>query len=93
MTKIIGAGGCLIKEIVNRTGANIRVCSKKDDIHLEEIVVTIDGNKEQKYRGAKAIIEKVELFKHGGPVSPFFLPISQVIYDFFLCRYWRRENI
>ena len=69
MTKIIGAGGCLIKEIVNRTGANIRVCSRKEDTQTDEIVVTIDGNKEQKFRGAKAIVEKVELFKHGGPVS------------------------
>ena len=69
MTKIIGAGGCLIKEIVNRTGANIRVCSSKNDVSIDEIVVTIDGSNEQKFRGAKTILEKVELFKHGGPVS------------------------
>jgi predicted PilT family ATPase len=46
VTKIIGAGGCLIKEIVNRTGANIRVCSRKDDAQTDEIVVTVDGNKD-----------------------------------------------
>ena len=68
VTKIIGAGGCLIKELVVKTGAQIRVCSSKDDPYTSEIVVTIDGSNEAKLRGAKAILEKVELFKNGGPI-------------------------
>ena len=68
VTKIIGAGGCLIKELVVKTGAQIRVCSSKDDPYTSEIVVTIDGTNEAKLRGAKAILEKVELFKNGGPI-------------------------
>lgn len=71
VTKVIGAGGCLIKEIQSRTGAAIRVCSNKDDSFKSEIVVTVDGSNEQKQRGVNAILEKVELFRNGGPVSHF----------------------
>ena len=46
VTKIIGAGGCLIKELVTKTGAEIKVCSSKDDAYTSEIVVTIDGTDE-----------------------------------------------
>ena len=60
VTKIIGAKGCLIKELCNKTGANIRVCSDKDEVYTTDIVVTIEGSNEEKYRGAKAILEKVE---------------------------------
>ena len=31
-------------------------------------MVTIDGNDEQKLRGARAVLEKVELFRNGGPI-------------------------
>jgi hypothetical protein len=41
--KIIGAGGCLIKELVIKTGAKIRAISQKNDPKTEEIVVSIDG--------------------------------------------------
>ena len=69
VTKIIGAGGCLIKELESKTGASIKVCSSKEEAYTPDIVVTIDGDNEQKMRGARAILEKVELFKNGGPVS------------------------
>ena len=68
ITKIIGAGGCLIKEIVTRTGAQIKVCSSKDASYTSEIVITIDGDNSAKLRGARAILEKVELFRNGGPI-------------------------
>jgi hypothetical protein len=46
VTKIIGAGGCLIKEISQKSGgAQIRIHSSKDmDKDIKEIVVTIDGS-------------------------------------------------
>lgn len=68
VTKIIGAGGCLIKELVVKTGAAIKVCSSKGEDYVREIVVTIDGENEQKLRGARAVLEKVELFRNGGPI-------------------------
>ena len=73
VTKIIGAGGCLIKEMVHKTGAQIRVNSSKNDPYTDEIVVTIDGTVDQKRRGAQAILAQIELFKNGGPVSTFSL--------------------
>jgi len=44
VTKLIGAGGCLIKELVTRTGCNIRVQSDKNSPFTLETVVTCDGN-------------------------------------------------
>lgn len=73
VTKLIGAGGCLIKELVTRTGCNIRVQSDKNAPFTQETVVTCDGNNKQKRAGATAILEKVELFKNGGPVSKVFV--------------------
>jgi hypothetical protein len=69
VTKIIGAGGCLIKELVVKTGANIRVQSSKNEPYTQETVVTIEGMNKHKRSGAQAILEQVELFKNGGPVS------------------------
>jgi predicted PilT family ATPase len=46
VTKIIGAGGSLIKQLVQKTGAQIRVNSSKNEPHVEEVVVTIDGTLE-----------------------------------------------
>lgn len=68
VTKIIGAGGCLIKELVTKTGAQIKVCSSKDSAYTSEIVITIDGDNDVKLKGARAILEKVELFRNGGPI-------------------------
>ncbi len=44
--KIIGAGGCLIKELVTKTGAKIRAISEKNSPKTEEIVISIDGTVE-----------------------------------------------
>lgn len=70
VTKIIGAGGCMIKEISQKSrGANIRIHSSKDsDRDLAEIVVTIEGSLQSKYEATCMIIEQIELFKNGGPV-------------------------
>jgi predicted PilT family ATPase len=43
VTKIIGASGSMIKQLVDKTGANIRVGCSKDDPQTDEVVVTIDG--------------------------------------------------
>jgi len=75
VTKIIGAGGCMIKEISQKSGgANIRIHSSKDiDKDLNEIVVTVEGTMEHKKSAAILITEQIELFKNGGPVSfPLF---------------------
>jgi hypothetical protein len=46
VTKIIGAGGCMIKEISQKSGgASIKIHSSKDSDHdLTEIVLTIEGS-------------------------------------------------
>jgi hypothetical protein len=36
---------------------------------LREVTVAINGTLEGKYRAAHLIIEQVEIFKNGGPVS------------------------
>lgn len=57
VTKIIGAGGCMIKDISNKAGgAQIRIHSDKDT-HIPEIAVTILGTKENKEEAACMIIE------------------------------------
>ena len=68
VTKIIGAGGCLIKELVNRTNAEIKVCSSKSEPYTNEVVVTVDGTNDQKLKGTRAVLEKLELFRNGGPI-------------------------
>lgn len=59
VTKIIGAGGCMIKEISQKSGgANIRIHSSKDsDRDVTEIVVTIEGSLEAKAEASRMIIE------------------------------------
>ena len=77
VTKIIGIGGWIIKELSQKSGgANIRIHSDKDiDIDINEIVVTVEGSIEQKKSAAILITEQIELFKNGGPVSiPLFSP-------------------
>jgi len=73
VTKIIGAGGCMIKEISQKSGgASIRIHSSKDiDKDLNEIVVTVEGSLDQKRDASILITEQIELFKNGGPVSSF----------------------
>lgn len=59
VTKIIGAGGCMIKEISQKAGgANIRIHSSRDmDRDLAEIVVTIEGSLSAKREAVCLIIE------------------------------------
>lgn len=60
VTKIIGAKGCMIKEISNKAdGASIKVKTSKEDMYgpnrLEESVVAIDGTVKQKGTSAYLI--------------------------------------
>ena len=45
---------------------------------IKEVSVAINGNLEGKYRAAHLIIEKVEIFKNGGPVSYFLFNIFRL---------------
>ena len=71
VTKIIGIGGCIIKELSQKSGgANIRIHSDKDiDIDINEIVVTVEGSIEQKKSAAILITYQIKLYKNGGFVS------------------------
>jgi transcription antitermination factor NusA-like protein len=71
VTKIIGAGGCMVKNIAQlANGAQIKINSEKDSKKsIREVTVAINGSLEGKYKAAHLIIEQVEIFKNGGPVS------------------------
>ena len=71
VTKIIGAGGCMVKNIAQHAnGAQIKINSVKDSkSSIREVSVAINGTLEGKYRAAHLIIEQVEIFKYGGPVN------------------------
>ena len=71
VTKIIGAGGCMVKNISKEAyGAQIKINSVKDSKqNAREVSVAINGTIEGKYKAAHLIIEQVEIFKNGGPVS------------------------
>ena len=75
VTKIIGAGGCMVKNIAQHAnGAQIKINATKDlKQNIREVSVAINGTLEGKYRAAHLIIEQVEIFKNGGPVSAFSL--------------------
>lgn len=70
VTKIIGAKGCMIREIASRSGGTqIKILSNKSaEKDLPEIVVSIAGNLKGKQDAATIILEQIELFKNGGPV-------------------------
>lgn len=58
VTKIIGAGGCMIKDISQKSGgAQIRIHSSKDQPLMQEIAVTIEGSTNSKSDAACMIIE------------------------------------
>ena len=59
VTKIIGAGGCMIKDIAqNANGAQIKINSDKDSKkNIREVSVIINGTIEGKYRAAHLVIE------------------------------------
>lgn len=71
----------MIKEISQKSGnSNIRIHSSKDtDRDLVEIVVTIEGALESKWEATCMIIEQIELFKNGGPVSLILLMLEDFI--------------
>lgn len=70
VTKIIGAGGCMVKNISKEAnGAQIKINSVKDaKSNIREVSVAINGTIEGKFRAAHLIIEQVEIFKNGGPI-------------------------
>lgn len=70
VTKIIGAGGCMVKNISKEAnGAQIKINSAKDaKSNLREVLVSINGSIEGKYKAAGMILEQVEIFKSGGPI-------------------------
>lgn len=61
----------MVKNIAQHAnGAQIKINSDKDSKkNLREVSVAINGSIEGKYRAAHLIIEQVEIFKYGGPVS------------------------
>lgn len=69
MTKLIGAGGCKVKNIAqNANGAQIKINSERDSKKMpKEVTVAINGSLEGKYRAAHLIIEQLEIIRHGGP--------------------------
>lgn len=70
VTKIIGARGCMIREIAARSGGTqIKILSDKSaERDLPEIVVSIAGSLKGKQEASAIILEQIELFKNGGPV-------------------------
>ena len=70
VTKIIGARGCMIREIAARSGGTqIKILSDKSaERDLPEIVVWISGSLKGKQEAAAIILEQIEVFKNGGPV-------------------------
>jgi hypothetical protein len=61
----------MVKNIAqNAHGAQIKINSEKDSKkQVREVTVAINGSLEGKYKAAHLIIEQVEVFKNGGPVS------------------------
>lgn len=73
VTKLIGAGGCMIQEIANFSkGASIKIMSNKHDekkSSCHDIPVCIAGSFCSVQDASCIIIEQMECFKNGGPVS------------------------
>lgn len=60
----------MVKDIAQKAnGAQIKINSEKDKKSLREVSVAIHGTLEGKYKAAHLIIEQVETFRNGGPVS------------------------
>eukprot|EP01016_Furgasonia_blochmanni_P028723 TRINITY_DN3020_c0_g1_i8.p1 TRINITY_DN3020_c0_g1~~TRINITY_DN3020_c0_g1_i8.p1 ORF type:complete len:294 (-),score=29.70 TRINITY_DN3020_c0_g1_i8:619-1500(-) len=72
VTKLIGAEGCMIRELAARSGgAQIKILSDKQSEKssgLQECVVTIAGSLANKQDAACLILEQIETFKNGGPI-------------------------
>ena len=75
VTKLIGAGGCMIQEIANfAKGASIKIMSNKNDEkknNFHDIPLCIAGGFYSVQDATCIIIEQMECFKNGGPVSIF----------------------
>ena len=73
VTKLIGAGGCMIQEIANfAKGASIKIMSNKNDDkknNFYDIPLCIAGGFYSVQDATCIIIEQMECFKNGGPVS------------------------
>ncbi|CAD8053122.1 unnamed protein product [Paramecium sonneborni] len=69
-SKLIGAKGCQIKELANKSkGAQIKVMSDKDDSDIGlYCLVQVIGSVERKQEATVLILEQIECFKNGGPV-------------------------
>jgi len=65
----------MVKNIAQHAnGAQIKINSDKESKkNIKEVSVAINGTLEGKYRAAHLIIEQVEIFKNGGPVSYYCL--------------------
>jgi hypothetical protein len=72
VTKLIGAGGCMIQEIANFSkGASIKILSSRKDEEkssTNDIIVSIAGSLGAIQDATCIIIEQMECFKKGGPV-------------------------
>lgn len=72
VTKLIGAGGCMIREIAARSaGAQIKILSNKEkerNRRATECPVSIAGSLANKQDAVCLILEQLETFKGGGPV-------------------------
>ncbi|KAM3140961.1 hypothetical protein pb186bvf_006972 [Paramecium bursaria] len=68
-SKLIGAKGCLIRDIANKAGgANIKVLSDKQTDSDAECLVEIKGNVSCTYDACMQILEQIECFRNGGPI-------------------------
>jgi hypothetical protein len=76
VTKLIGAGGCMIQEIASFAGgASIKILSSRMDDKksgMNDIIVCIAGGIGAIQDASCIILEQMECFKKGGPVSHTF---------------------
>jgi len=70
VTKLIGAKGCMIREIAAKAGgAQIKILSdKQSEKEFQECVVAVAGSLANKQDAACYILEQIETFKNGGPI-------------------------
>lgn len=69
ITKIIGANGCMIKEIAQKShGANIKALSDKFSHKQKETALSINGSITSKKYSVCIILEQIEIFRNGGPM-------------------------
>jgi hypothetical protein len=91
VTKLIGAGGCMIQEIANfAKGASIKIMSNKNDEkknNFHDIPLCIAGGFYSVQDATCIIIEQMECFKNGGPVSKLYFYYINNYYLFNLYRF------